>query len=195
MILKDGIILYHGSFCAVQKPNLLCCKDGKDFGKGFYLTTDKNQASAFVHTTIRKKIFRQELTLPAKNAPQLCGYVSQFVFHANSALRIFEFDKADETWLECVSAHRMQSLFSSVLETYAPYDIIAGKIANDKTNPTITLYLSGAFGNANSVDAKRIATQLLLPDLLSNQLCFKTERALASLEFCGAEEIAYVQKK
>lgn len=44
MILHDGITLYHGSYCPVQKIDMAFCASGKDFGKGFYLTTDLNQA-------------------------------------------------------------------------------------------------------------------------------------------------------
>lgn len=41
MILEDGIILYHGSYCVVENPDLNKCKPGKDFGLGFYVTTDQ----------------------------------------------------------------------------------------------------------------------------------------------------------
>ncbi len=42
MILEDGIKLYHGSYTVVDKPELSKCMPGKDFGLGFYLTTDLN---------------------------------------------------------------------------------------------------------------------------------------------------------
>ena len=41
MILHSGIILYHGSYVAVEKPELERCYPYKDFGRGFYLTTSQ----------------------------------------------------------------------------------------------------------------------------------------------------------
>ena len=38
------MILYHGSNVDIKKISLLKCKPNKDFGKGFYLTTIKEQA-------------------------------------------------------------------------------------------------------------------------------------------------------
>ena len=35
--LKDGFVLYHGSYCEVKAPDLGKCAKRKDFGQGFYL--------------------------------------------------------------------------------------------------------------------------------------------------------------
>ena len=43
--LEDGMILYHGSYCVVKNPDLEKCAMYKDFGRGFYLTTSKEQAT------------------------------------------------------------------------------------------------------------------------------------------------------
>ncbi|WP_196814247.1 DUF3990 domain-containing protein [Butyrivibrio sp. LC3010] len=40
MKLKDGMLLYHGSYTSVENIDLNQCMNGKDFGKGFYLTSD-----------------------------------------------------------------------------------------------------------------------------------------------------------
>ncbi len=48
MFLKNDLLLYHGSYVEVPIPDINRCRDGKDFGKGFYLTTDKAQAERFV---------------------------------------------------------------------------------------------------------------------------------------------------
>lgn len=44
MILREGIEMYHASYKVLDKIDLSCCSEGKDFGKGFYLTTDFEQA-------------------------------------------------------------------------------------------------------------------------------------------------------
>ena len=39
--LENGMVLYHGSYCVVENPDLEKCAAFKDFGRGFYLTTSK----------------------------------------------------------------------------------------------------------------------------------------------------------
>ena len=52
--LKDGIVLYHGSYCVVENPDLDKCAMYKDFGQGFYLTTSKEQAKSFAKISATK---------------------------------------------------------------------------------------------------------------------------------------------
>ena len=54
--LKDGFVLYHGSYCEVKEPDIAKCTKRKDFGQGFYLTTSKEQAESFLRTSIVKAI-------------------------------------------------------------------------------------------------------------------------------------------
>ena len=44
--LEAGTILYHGSYCVVENPDLEKCAKYKDFGRGFYLTSSKEQAKS-----------------------------------------------------------------------------------------------------------------------------------------------------
>ena len=53
--LKEGIVLYHGSYCIVENPDLEKCAAYKDFGQGFYLTTSKEQAKSFAKLTAEKR--------------------------------------------------------------------------------------------------------------------------------------------
>lgn len=48
--LTDGMLLYHGSYAKVENIDLKKCKQGKDFGRGFYLTSSYEQAKNFVPT-------------------------------------------------------------------------------------------------------------------------------------------------
>lgn len=52
MKLKDGMMLYHGSYTSVQNIDLTKCSAGKDFGKGFYVTADELQAKNFIRTSL-----------------------------------------------------------------------------------------------------------------------------------------------
>lgn len=56
--LVDGMLLFHGSYCEVKKPELAKCADGKDFGKGFYLTSSRKQAGSFINTSLKKQRLR-----------------------------------------------------------------------------------------------------------------------------------------
>ena len=46
--LKDGFVLYHGSYCEVKEPDLAKCAKRKDFGQGFYTGESYEQAISFV---------------------------------------------------------------------------------------------------------------------------------------------------
>ena len=37
--MKDGMLLFHGSYVPVENIDLSKCFSGKDFGRGFYLTS------------------------------------------------------------------------------------------------------------------------------------------------------------
>ena len=71
--LKDGLILYHGSYCEVKEPDLAKCAKRKDFGQGFYLTTSKEQAASFLKTSIAKAIAAGKI-----EENQNFGYISTY---------------------------------------------------------------------------------------------------------------------
>ena len=81
--LKDGFVLYHGSYCEVKAPDLAKCAKRKDFGQGFYLTTSKEQADDFC--------IRQ--LLPNKLKDQYC-------FKTESAIKCLKFVKGEKIWLK-----------------------------------------------------------------------------------------------
>lgn len=186
MRLVDGTTLYHGSYVPITSPDLGKCAPGKDFGRGFYLTTDRKQAEGFIRTSLKKA-----RRIGAVSAEQSYGFVSTFVVRQPEELATFEFSTADEAWLKYVARNRRSEL-SNVLsrgkETLVDYaDIIIGKVANDATNAVITAYLSGLYGNVATDSAARIAVGLLLPERLTDQLCFKTDKALSHLAFQEAQ--------
>ena len=67
-------------------------------------------------------------------------------------------------------------------------EIVIGKIANDTTNPVITTYLNGLYGDVKSEKAVSFAIDQLLPDHLVDQFCFLTERAIGCLKFQEARK-------
>ncbi|MDO5303905.1 MAG: DUF3990 domain-containing protein [Clostridia bacterium] len=186
--IRDGLILYHGSYCEVRIPDLSKCAKRKDFGQGFYLTTSLEQAESFVRTSIAKAV-----TAGRVEQGQTFGYISTFEFRSRldiaRELKIHTFEDADENWLHCIAAHRKKKLFLETEKEMSKYDIIIGKIADDATNSTLTAYIGGAFGDVGSKIADDFCISQLLPDKLKDQYCFKSEKSLKCLEFKEGRKI------
>ncbi len=191
MILKDGMLLYHGSYIAVEAIDLNKCSDGKDFGKGFYLSDNNEQAKGFIITSLKKAI-----NLGQVPVNQNYGYVSIFRYHNPKETNvIYEFETTDREWLWFVSMNRRSCLanrFQKKLDRkLSNAEIVVGKIANDTTNPTIMAYLNGLYGDIESNSAVNFAIAQLMPDRLRNQYCFLSQKAVDCLEL--VEVIRYEQ--
>ena len=104
--LYDGMSLYHGSYCEVRMPDLAKCAKGKDFGRGFYLTSSKEQAVKFLKTSIVKAV-----TAGLIEHGQDFGYVAKFEFVNKNNMSVHVFHEADYEWLHCVAAHRKNVYF------------------------------------------------------------------------------------
>ena len=182
--LHDGLILYHGSYCEVREPDLEKCQARKDFGKGFYLTSSKEQAENFLKTSIAKAVTKGDAM-----ADQNYGFISVFKFEMSSTLQSHIFEDADADWLHCIAAHRRRKSFEEIEREMALFDVIAGKIADDQTNTTLAAYIGGAFGSIGSREADEFCIKQLLPEKLKDQYCFKTEKAISCLTFVESEKI------
>ena len=151
------MILYHGSNVEVPKPMLLKAQRELDFGKGFYTTSDKEQALKWAQRT-------------AKRLKQTTGYVTVYEIDDQyiSKLRVLKFEAPNAEWLRFVSAHRKGEASDE------EWDLIIGPVADDQTMPVIELYLDGAYDEDDAI--KR-----LLPQKLKDQYTFKTEAAVKLL--------------
>lgn len=189
MNLKEGMLLFHGSYTPVEKIDLGMCANAKDFGKGFYLTSDLQQAKGFVKSSVIKA---QRHHLAA--ADQDFGFISSFRFHFHrDDLRIHTFQEADRDWLWFIAKNRRGVMFAKSslnINDISQSDIIVGKVANDQTNPVITAYLNGLYGDVMSDEAVQYATGRLMPEHLVDQYCFLTEKAIQCLEFQEARKYA-----
>lgn len=173
---EDKIVLYHGSYTAVTIIDLTKCRPGKDFGQGFYLTASKAQAESFVRLSVKNAI---NAGMISENRHH--GFLTSFQWDRTVGLQVHDFPDADKEWLHYICSNRRTNLFSTIRKYYANFDIISGKIANDRTATTLQLYLSGAYGTPGDETADSIAISLLLPNRLQKQYCFKTQKAIDSL--------------
>ena len=159
------MFLFHGSNIIVESPKLLKVQRSLDFGKGFYTTSDFEQAKNWAErsTRIRKN-----------GSPLISCYEIQDV--DIESLNVLHFDKPDKKWLEFVAENRKNILKEN------NWDLIVGPVANDQTFPTIILYLDG-FLDADS------CIKRLLPQKLKDQYTFKTEKALSFLKFIEVKKL------
>lgn len=180
--LENGMLLYHGSYAEVKNIDLSRCRAGRDFGKGFYLTSSYEQAEAFLGISLRNA---KKENLVDESACR--GFVSVFEYNEVSALNVKYFDDADRAWLHFVASNRRGNLFADEKAEYARCDIICGKIANDRTSATLQLYTAGGYGVPGGDAADSTAISLLLPNRLDDQYCFLTESAIRNLTFIRSE--------
>lgn len=184
MIIDENTNLYHGSYMIVENPSISKCRDGKDFGRGFYLTTNREQAERFARNTLRKAIVNGTV----RPNTDVC-YVSKYMIKDMDGLEVYEFPDANAEWLHCVVAHRKIGSMSTEKSKWDNYDVMIGKIANDNTNLVITAYMEGAYGQIGSEKADKIAIDFLEPQNLKNQLCFRSDKSIARLNYLGSESI------
>ena len=153
------MILYHGSNVEVKKPQIIKSKRLLDFGTGFYLTSDYEQAKKWaLRTTARRE----------EGVPTISVFnIEQYEIDNLTSLI---FDAANKEWLRYISINRTDKSFED------SYDLVVGPVANDQAIRTVNNYIKGYFN-------EEIAIQLLLPQKLKDQYAFKTEKALAVLEF------------
>ena len=160
------------------------CISGKDFGKGFYLTKSLMQAEAFVKSTIKRArvngIIGSDVNF---------GCINMYQITSLDGINEFDFHNADIMWLHYVAGNRKNSLFPDEILRLKKYNVIGGKIANDKTAATLNLYLDFAYGTPGDEKADKACIDFLLPDRLDNQYCFKTNESITKLKFVGCSKV------
>lgn len=149
--------LYHGSNLKIENPVIFDSKRALNFGKGFYLTTDLEQAKKWSILMTR----RRECGIPT---------VSVFEYNDNNNLKILRFCCANKEWLHFITNNR------KMINDSNDYDVVIGPVANDNTMSVINLYLSGEYDENE-------ALKRLLPQKLKDQVVFKTDESLEYLEF------------
>jgi hypothetical protein len=109
-------IIYHGSYCKVEKPKIIEGKYNKDFGVGFYCTILEEQAVKWA-----KKYERH--------------FLNKYEYNENSNLKIKEFTVMTEEWLDFIINCRSGKKHE--------YDIVIGAMADDQVYNYISALMSG----------------------------------------------------
>lgn len=161
--------LYHGSTFIVKKPNLEILNHRTDFGKGFYTTTNIEQAKRWVE--IKKRRLKQK-----ENDKDINGYINIYEYTENLNLNILNFEEATEEWLKFVYKNRESN------ELVHQYDIVKGPVANDNLYQVLVGYEDGIYNVEETI--RRLKTYLL-----ADQISFHTEQALECLKYIDTMEV------
>ena len=91
--------IYHGSIFIVKNPSLEILNYRTDFGKGFYTTTDIEQAKRWT------KIKKERAQVRNKNE-KIKRYINIYEYTENKNLNILKFEEATEEWLKFIFKNR-----------------------------------------------------------------------------------------
>lgn len=153
--------LYHGTNEDIVSIDLTKGLRFKDFGKGFYLTPDKNTAVRMAQKKAR--LFG--------GTPTLITYeLDKNALHSDLKVKVFP-EKACVEWFLFVDANRDRK---NILPIHS-YDIVVGPIADDGVVLQLTNYREGIYSPEQ-------AAQLLQDKYLDQQYFFGTQSALKYLQ-------------
>lgn len=148
------MIVYHGSVDVVEKPLAGIGRSGLDFGRGFYITDIREQASTWA-----RKIAARFRTAPILNIYDLD------IATAANRFRYIRFDSYDVSWLDFIASNRQGGT------EWEQYDLIEGGVADDRVVDTVESYISGLI----SADAALARLKHFKPN---NQLCITSQQLI-----------------
>lgn len=155
--------LYHTSTQLIEKPDTQHSRAYIDFGKGFYLTSIREQAEKYATRFIKR----------GKEAYINIYELDDISFNT---FKTKNFEAYNEEWLDYVAACRRG-------EPVEVYDMVSGGIADDSVFDTIDLYFSGIY-------AKEQALGKLIYEKPNHQICILTQKILSEhLHFIEANKI------
>lgn len=163
------MILYHGSNTDIEQIDLKVGSPYKDFGQGFYLTSDIETA---------KRMAQKKANLFG-GAPTLIIYELKDDAFASTSLKIKRFpEKASAEWFLFIDANRDRQLSHPTHD----YDIVIGPIADDGVVLQLTSYHRG------TSTAEQAAIDLQ-DKYLDQQYFFGSEASLQMIQKINSEQI------
>lgn len=159
------MIVYHGSIAVVEKPDVLHSYRPLDFGKGFYVTTNKKQAEQWA---IRKSLILGK-------TPALVNVYQMKEDWAGLRVKTFGDDLFE--WIDFVCDCRDEK------DVYQQFDLITGRVANDKVFRVVDKYHTGEWDRERALKEIRVYPSY-------DQTAFITQRAIDQLlVFDGYQEV------
>ena len=159
------MIVYHGTTEIVRNPDVDHSYRQLDFGKGFYVTTVREQAERWA---------RRKADILGKEKAVINLYQMSDDF---GGLHVKVFDEDLIEWIDFVCRCR-----DGVLD-YLEYDLILGKVANDKVFRVVDMYHTGIWDKERALKEIKVYPSY-------DQMAFITQKAIDRLlTFESFEEV------
>ena len=157
--------LYHGSHIEVKNPKIITSSRIGDFGRGFYTTSNLEQA-------------RRWAQIRAIQENQPSGVVTVFDvpdhLFSHPELQIKSFENANDVWLDFVLANRKDVDFDH------EFDIVRGPVADDRVYVCLNMLEDGLADRETVI--RKLKTYVL-----ADQILFHTAKSLLFLEYAATE--------
>lgn len=153
--------LYHGTYTDFDTIDLSKSNKGKDFGKGFYLSDNYEQAQ-------RLAVFK---AVQYNEEPVVLTYEFNKELLTNGELSFLRFGEYSKEWAEFVLKNRTNENDANA----HPYDVVFGPIANDKVGIQIRNLLE------ENIDMDTFLKRLEYMHGITFQYFFGTEKAISKL--------------
>lgn len=159
------MIVYHGSTEVVEKPDVKHSYRRLDFGIGFYVTTVRKQAERWA---------RRKADILGKESVIVNIYQMD---DAADGFQVKSFDEDLIEWIDFVCRCRDGG------KDYLKYDLIFGKVANDKVFRVVDMYHTGIWDKERALKEIKVYPSY-------DQIAFINQRAIKRLlKFESFEEI------
>ena len=159
------MFLYHGSNVEIKEIDLTLSKPNKDFGRGFYLSNNYEQA--YEMATFKATFY--------KGNP----FVTKFEFDEklleNGNLKVLSFPEYSKEWADFVFKNRNQEN----QEFSHEYDVVIGPIANDRVGAQIRRLVEG------DISFETFLERLKYMKGITFQYFFGTQKAIQTLKNKG----------
>ena len=155
------MILFHGSNTSFNEIDLTKSLPNKDFGRGFYLSDNYEQA---------EEMAKFKVIISGGNAV-IQSYHAEDSFLEDPTLKIKIFKEYSKEWAEFILANRNNKSDMPIHD----YDIVYGPIANDKVGVQIRKYKDG------SINFDEFLHRLQYMKGITFQYFFGTEKAINKL--------------
>lgn len=157
------ITLYHGSNVLIDTVDLSFSRRGKDFGCGFYLNPDRQQAMEMASRTTQRML---------EGKPVVTAFLfDDTLLKDNSPLKVKIFEEYSKEWAEFVLLNRKNSSEYPAHE----YDVVVGPIANDTVGLQMRRFIQGYISIERMIEELRFKKPAI-------QYFFGTELAVGYLK-------------
>ena len=157
------IRLYHGSNVKIEEPDLIHSKPFKDFGRGFYLSPDKQQAWDMAF---------QKVNQTKEGQAEVTEFLFDETLMTSEGLKVLSYPDYSEEWALFVLANRDKQREQPTHD----YDIVYGPIADDGVTYQLRRYEGGV------ISLSRLVEELKYAKGITFQYFFGTVRALNQLK-------------